>query len=119
MAKKSTQQSAAPLFLMILGSVIILVVVMWQTSRVLSNLKPTVIPTTTAVSNIPYPGVPRISLTDAKAAFDAGKSTFIDVRGEPNYSAGHIPGALDIAYADIETKSVDLQKDQHLILYCT
>lgn len=119
MARKSGNEAVTPIILLVIGSIIILAVVIWQTIRVLDKAGTAVQPTATPVSFLPYPDVPRLSLTDAKAVFDAGTATFIDVRGDPSYSISHIPGALDIAYADVQTGMSKLQKDQHLILYCT
>jgi 3-mercaptopyruvate sulfurtransferase SseA len=68
---------------------------------------------------IPYPGVPRVSLKDAKAAYDLKNAVFIDVRGEPYYSEAHIPGALSITYDELPARSQELKKADWIIPYCT
>src|SRR5258706_16414122 len=65
--------------------------------------------------------VPRISVENAKAAYDSGEAVFIDVRSASEYDAGHITGAMEIALADIESNPTGLNfdKDQWIITYCT
>jgi flagellar basal body rod protein FlgC len=118
MAKGQRRESVTPLILMIFGSVLILGVVIWRTIQVLPSV-PAQQPTATASGFLPYPNVNRISLADAKAAYDSASAVFIDVRGDPSYSTSHIKGALDIAYADIVSGMADLDKSKHYILYCT
>lgn len=68
---------------------------------------------------LPYPEVARITLTDAKAALDAGDAVFVDVRGEEQYAEAHIPGALSLPLLEIEQRAGELSPDAELILYCT
>jgi 3-mercaptopyruvate sulfurtransferase SseA len=62
---------------------------------------------------------PRISLADAKAAFDAGTAYIIDTRGESAYKEEHIKGAVNITAATLATKIKDIPKDKKLIVYCS
>ena len=68
---------------------------------------------------IPYPKVKRISLADAKAAYDLGNAVFVDVRGEPYYSQGHIPGALSIDGDELKERMNELDPEAWIIIYCT
>jgi hypothetical protein len=70
-------------------------------------------------SRIPYPDVPRVSLADARAAYETGTAVFIDVRGEPFYSEAHIAGAQSIPEEDLPGHLDELAKDQWIITYCT
>ena len=65
--------------------------------------------------------VPRISVENAKAAFDSGEAVFVDVRSASEYDARHITGAMEIALADIESNptGLSIDKDQWIITYCT
>jgi hypothetical protein len=65
--------------------------------------------------------VPRVSIEEAKAAFDSGAAIFLDVRSTEAYAASHVPGASSIPLDEIETNpaSVDLDKEQWIITYCT
>ena len=76
-----------------------------------------VIPTQT--SSIPYPDVPRVDPEAAVTAMNAGSAVFIDVRGEPFYSQGHIPGALSITQDEVPMKIGSLDRSKWIILYCT
>lgn len=67
----------------------------------------------------PYLQVPRVSLQDAKAAFDAGSATFVDVRVPEAYKYQHIPGALNIPVAEMEGRLRELDKAEWIITYCT
>jgi 3-mercaptopyruvate sulfurtransferase SseA len=76
-----------------------------------------------ATNNIPLTEaeVPRVSLEDAKTAYDNGAAIIVDVRSKEAYSAGHIPGAVNIQLGEFETASsnIDLPKDAWIITYCT
>ena len=65
--------------------------------------------------------VQRITVENAKAAFDSGKTIIVDVRSQPSYDALHIDGAIYIPLADFENDSANLpfDKDQWIITYCT
>jgi rhodanese-related sulfurtransferase len=65
--------------------------------------------------------VPRISVAEAKAAFDNGSAIIVDVRGSEAYAAGHMPGALNIQLEEFETNPANLKldKEQWIITYCT
>ncbi len=78
----------------------------------------TVAPTQVS-EQIPYPEIPRVSLKDAKAAYDMKTAVFVDVRGEPYYSQGHIPGALSISGAELTNRLSELDPNQWIIPYCT
>jgi 3-mercaptopyruvate sulfurtransferase SseA len=76
-------------------------------------------PTAPVGESVPYPDVPRISLGDAKAAYDTQSAVFIDVRGEPYYSEGHIPGARSITEEELPNHINELNPSQWIITYCT
>ncbi len=66
-------------------------------------------------------GVPRISVEDAKAAFDSGQAIIVDVRSAEAYAAGHMEGAINIPLGNFETdiENISLEEDQWIITYCT
>jgi len=78
-------------------------------------------PTATQASAemIPYAQIKRVSLADAKAAYDLGSAVFMDVRGEPYYSQGHIPGALSVTEDQFAERLGDLDRGTWIITYCT
>jgi len=61
----------------------------------------------------------RLSLENAKVAFDDGSGIFLDVRSESSYTASHIPGAVSIPLAELEPRLAELDPDQWIITYCT
>jgi hypothetical protein len=66
-----------------------------------------------------YSEIERVSLADAKAALEAGSAVFVDVRIQEAYTVDHIPGALNIPLAEIETRLGELDPNQWIITYCT
>ena len=62
---------------------------------------------------------PRISLADAKKAFDEKSATFIDTHVKDTYDAGHIPGAMNITVQDLEAKFNTIPKGKKIIAYCS
>ena len=65
--------------------------------------------------------VPRVTVEEAKSAFDNGKAIIVDVRSAESYAAGHAAGAISIPLANFENNIEDLslEKDQWIITYCT
>ena len=51
---------------------------------------------------------------------DQGTGDFVllDVRDADAYSAGHIPGAVNLPLADIETRAASLPTDRRYVAYC-
>ena len=89
--------------------------------------EPTIIPTQPQAQNpnssIPQTeaDVPRISVEDAKAAFDSSQAIIVDVRSADSYAAGHAVGAVSIPLENFENNigNLSLEKDQWIITYCT
>jgi 3-mercaptopyruvate sulfurtransferase SseA len=65
--------------------------------------------------------VPRVTVEDAKSAFDNGKAIIVDVRSAESYAAGHAAGAVSIPLVEFENdiEALSLDKDQWIITYCT
>jgi predicted sulfurtransferase len=63
--------------------------------------------------------VKRISIADAKAAFDSGEAVFIDSRSKNAYETEHIKGAINIMVKDMEAQYKNLPKDKKIIVYCS
>ena len=96
-----------------------------------NGLVPTPIPfeiLPTAQQNPPSNDIPlsenevkRVTIEDAKTAFDNGSAIFVDVRSENAFAASHIPGAINIQLGEFETNPTELNlpKDHWIITYCT
>ncbi len=65
----------------------------------------------------------RVTLDEAKRAFDRKDAVFIDIRTPGAYAAGHIPGARNIPVSSFELiihhALADLPKDTRIIAYCS
>jgi cytochrome oxidase assembly protein ShyY1 len=114
-SKTAGNKRSGPVILIAVGVVIILVVVVWQLSR---------LPATTAAQSstnfdIPYPEMKRVSLSDSKQAFDEDKAVFLDVRDSGTYGSKHIKGAINIPLNELETRFTELPKDRWIITVCT
>jgi 3-mercaptopyruvate sulfurtransferase SseA len=113
-----------PLLLIIGGGVLLIAIAVLLAGRntpeaVTPTTAPSVQATANTQSDIPYPEVPRVSLEDAKAAFDEGTAVFVDVRSAEAYALSHIPGALSIPTTELGTRLGELDKEQWIITYCT
>ena len=62
---------------------------------------------------------PRISLADAKKAFDDKSAAFIDTHVKATYDAGHIPGAINVTVQDLEAKFNTIPKGKKIVAYCS
>jgi hypothetical protein len=117
---KLNRQSIFPLLMMAAGVLLILGAVAWYINLTpMSGFSESLSGASVSSQVIPYPKVKRISLADAKAAFDLGNAIFVDVRGEPYYSQGHIPGALSIDVDKLEEHLNELDPAAWIITYCT
>ena len=64
--------------------------------------------------------MPRISVQEAKAAFEKGEIFIIDVRGPDAYRNNHIQGALEHSLGKLEQGDfTGLPKDKRIIAYCS
>lgn len=68
---------------------------------------------------IPYPEVPRLSVVEAKASWDAKNAVFVDVRGESDYAAGHIANAVSLPLIQIGEGATTLPLQAEILTYCT
>ncbi len=115
--QKKTQQKIDPsIWVILIGGLMLLVAVV---VLLIQSQQPAPLASSTQDPNIPYPEVERISVQDAKAAYDAGTAVFVDVRGDDSYNMGHIPGAISIAEEEMEARFTELDPNDWIITYCT
>lgn len=62
---------------------------------------------------------PRISLADAKKAFDAGTAVFIDTHAPEQYAQQHIPGSINVPANNMEPYLNKIPKGKKIIAYCS
>ena len=63
--------------------------------------------------------IQRVSLGDAKSAFNAGSAVFLDVRDSNSYATAHIPGAILIPSNELSNRMGELDPKSWIITYCT
>ncbi|MHB8133627.1 MAG: rhodanese-like domain-containing protein [Anaerolineaceae bacterium] len=125
MAKKKTKKTSqlnASLSVIALG--VIMLAVALGVLLTQGNKNPTVVQVTrTSVpaqaADIPYPEIPRVSLADAKSAYDQGAAVFVDVRSLSEYETEHISGALSIPEVEMVNRLTELNSQDWIITYCT
>jgi 3-mercaptopyruvate sulfurtransferase SseA len=115
------RRTLTPHILVLVGSAVLIL----AGALLIFTAQPVVAPTVTPVADehseegLPYPDVPRISLAEAKAAYDARNVTIIDVRDQDAYATAHIPGALSLPLGELEARAQELPRDAMIITYCT
>jgi 3-mercaptopyruvate sulfurtransferase SseA len=63
--------------------------------------------------------VARVSLADAKNAYDNKLAIFVDARFKAEYETSHIKGALYFGDFELQAASPNFDKGQWIITYCT
>ena len=110
----------------IFSSLAILVVAMLSfaacnsTERSASKTAPGASP---AVANKVAPSPPdntrRITVQQAQDLAARGQAYFVDVRNQPAFDQGHIPGAKLIPVAEVAGRISELPRDKTIITYCS
>jgi len=62
-----------------------------------------------------------VTLQQAKTLFDRDQAVFVDARPEFEYAEGHIPGAINIPFDEVEYHGAaiaNLNKHKPLVVYC-
>ncbi|WP_339428186.1 ArsR/SmtB family transcription factor [Pseudomonas sp. RA_105y_Pfl1_P41] len=62
--------------------------------------------------------VERITRAELIKRMQDGCVTLLDVRPESEYAKGHLPGAINIAYEELEKRIAELPVDSEIIAYC-
>src|SRR5437870_9795620 len=63
-------------------------------------------------------GVEHVSAADLQARLARGDVVVLDVRPEPEYRAGHIPGARSVPLAELASLAPKLPRRRQIIAYC-
>lgn len=62
--------------------------------------------------------IPRVSLDDARSAYEQGSAVFVDVRSASSFAAVSIPGSLSIPFSELDTRFAELDSDDWIITIC-
>ena len=111
------RKSIVAILLIIFGGLIVLGTAVWYIAT--TSHQPALSATPTALVESAYPEIPRISVQDAKAAYDIGNAVFVDVRDPESYAQSHIKGALSIPLQDLPDRIKELDPNAWIIPYCT
>lgn len=112
--------SILPIVFVILGIVLIIIGVLSLLQSRSAASQPTATAPSQAAGGEPsYPEIQRVSLEDAKKAYDEGSAVFVDVRSTTVYADSHIPGALNIPLAETAERLDELNPNDWIITYCT
>jgi hypothetical protein len=123
------QRKTVALAFVALGGILLLAAGLWVAfslpPQALPSSSPSAPPPTIAAEfpSAPPPAgheePPRVSLEEAKAAFDAGSAVFVDTRSSESYAASHIPGAVSIPFGETEARMQELDPARWIITYCS
>lgn len=61
----------------------------------------------------------RITADELHKLWDKKDVLIIDTRGEPDYKASHIPGAISVPANEVVTKLEELPRNKMIVAYCT
>jgi hypothetical protein len=108
------KKNPVPLILMAAGSLLFLgaIVSLVVPGIFTPQATPTPLPAADSVES-----VPRISLEDALAAYQAGSALFLDVRDAQSYASRHVPGALSIPIEQLPDRIAELDPQTWIITY--
>ena len=67
----------------------------------------------------PTDDAPRITLAEAKKAFDDGSAIFVDTRTEAAFKQERIKGAVNIPVGSVAANVSKLSKGKKIIAYCS
>ena len=117
--KNNASQISPAVGVIVLGAVILIAAIILLLTQRQSQVSLQTPAAGTENNDIPFPQVPRVSLQDAKTAFDQGSAVFVDVRSASSYQEEHLSGALSIPEAEMPARIGELDPQDWIITYCT
>jgi len=114
MPARRRQSSNFPLALIALGLLLILGAGGWY---LYEALNPEEVLQAPPQSEGDDASIPRVSLADAKAAYETGSAVFVDVRDAESYAQSHISGALSIPLSELPDRMGELKPSDWIITY--
>jgi 3-mercaptopyruvate sulfurtransferase SseA len=105
-------RSTIQLAITLAGAVLLLVAILWIVDRRLGDSQ-------TASAALTTDQIPRVTLAEARAAWDQGVAVFVDARTVDAYNSGHIPGAHSIPVNLVSASLSELEPNAWIITYCT
>jgi 3-mercaptopyruvate sulfurtransferase SseA len=111
MSPKSKKSFPWPLVMVVAGGLLLIGAGGWYA---FTFFAPTPAPPQEAVS---ADSVPRISVSDAMAAYELDQAVFVDVRDADSYAQGHIREAISIPLQDLPQRIGELDPEDWIITY--
>jgi rhodanese-related sulfurtransferase/biotin operon repressor len=59
-----------------------------------------------------------VDTDELRRRLDSGDAVILDVRPDPEYAAGHLPGAVHIPLEELTDRLAELPRDREIIAYC-
>ncbi len=115
MPERAQRNRLIPFLMMVVGAILILGVGGWYLGLFIRQPAAPSVEALQEEDN--YPQIARVSLADAKAAYDSGSAVFVDVRDTAAYNQNHIPGALSIPSAELAERTSELNPGDWIITY--
>jgi hypothetical protein len=115
--QKKNKTAPFPFFILAGGGLFLVIAIF-----LLANQNPTAVPIPTAEiapTEDTHPEIQRVSLEEAKTAFDSKSALFLDVRAAGAYQGSRISGAVNIPLGELDARMGELDKAQWIITYCT
>ncbi|MCI0519328.1 MAG: hypothetical protein L0Z70_03630 [Chloroflexi bacterium] len=113
MSPKSKKSNPWPLLMVVLGGLLVLGAGGWYAVALLA---PTPTPEPAVVEET-TDDLARVSVADAKAAYDLGQAVFMDVRDAESYAQAHIRGAISMPLEEIPQRMDELDPQAWIITY--
>lgn len=88
-------------------------------SKISPPTRPPARPATDSHGHTEGQDAPRISLADAKKAFDDGSAVFMDTHVKAAYDNEHIKGAINVTVQELDAKFSTIPKGKKIIAYCS
>jgi len=62
--------------------------------------------------------LPQVTADEAKALWEGGEATLLDVRTAEEYRAGHLPGAVNVHAGRVTQRLEQISRDRPVVAYC-
>ena len=117
--RKQQQNQKFPILFLVAGGILLILASVMLLSQNKTMQPTSQTPVSSGHEGESFPEIERVSLEDAKAAFDSGTAIFVDVRDDQAYVAAHVKGSISLPLGEIESRLGELDPNQWIITYCT
>ena len=117
--RKQQKKQIFPLLFLVAGGILLVLASVMFLSQNRTSQTASLTSVSSGQEEETFPEIERVSLEDAKAAFDSGTVVFVDARGDQAYAAAHVTGSVSLPLTEIESRLDELDPNQRIITYCT